>query len=82
MVALGLKGAPGIVTLATTEIVLMPANFSDPPILSMNFLNIEATVTSELISFLKTGLSIFLPYLSKYFTGTVSYTHLTLPTKA
>ena len=67
--ALGEKGAPGIVTLATIDIVFIALNLSSPPTLEIYFSNIDATVTYELISFLKIGLSISSLYLLNYFTG-------------
>ena len=64
MMALGLNGAPGIVTAAVIVIDLTEFNFSAPPIDSMCLSKIPLTVISSLISFLNTGLSIEFPYLS------------------
>ena len=58
MIALGLNGAPGMVTLASSDIVETEFNFSLPPIFSMYLLIIVSTVTSEEISLLKIGFSI------------------------
>ena len=69
MIALGLNGAPGMVTLASSDIVETEFNFSLPPIFSMYLLMIVSAVISEDISLLKTGFSICSPILLKYFTG-------------
>ena len=63
MIALGLNGAPGMVTLASSDIVETEFNFSLPPIFSMYLLIIVSAVISEDISLLKTGFSICSPFV-------------------
>ena len=63
IIALGLKGAPGIVTAAVIEIEVTPFNLSTPPIAFKWLSKIFLTVTLASISLAKTGLSIWIPTL-------------------
>ena len=64
LVAVGLNGAPGMVTSAFITIVFTDSNFSFPPILSMYELITSAAVNPSGIALLKIGLAIGLAYSS------------------
>ena len=83
--AVGLNGAPSIVTFALVRIEFTDANFSLPPIASKYLSITVRAVTPAGIGFENSGFSTSFPYGSKYLTGIpvfsrLSTTSLPLPT--
>ena len=64
LVAVGLNGAPGIVTSAFMTIVFTDSSLSFPPTLSMYELITSAAVNPSGIALLKMGLAIGFAYSS------------------